>query len=48
MQELDRLVSTLAYLVTRPALPVRVLLLVVRRFEVRDPPRVTAALLGPK
>lgn len=48
VQELDRLVSTLAYLVTRPALPVRVVLPVVRRFEVRDPRRVTTALLGPR
>lgn len=46
--ELDRLVSVLAYLVTQPALPVRVLLPWVRRLEQRDPRTVTAALLGPR
>lgn len=46
VQELDRLVGVLADLVTRPVPPVRVLLRVLRRCEVRDPRRVTAALLG--
>lgn len=46
--ELDRLVSVLAYLVTEPPLPVRVLLPLVRRLEQRDPRTVTAALLGPR
>lgn len=46
--ELDRLVSVLAYLVTRPALPARLLLPLVRRLEQRDPRTVTAALLGPR
>ena len=44
---LDDLVAVLAYLVARPALPVRVLGEVVRRFETRDPTAVTRALLGP-
>lgn len=48
VRELDRLVGVLAYLVTRPAPPVRLLLRLVRRWEVRDPRRVTAALLGPE
>jgi hypothetical protein len=46
LQELDRLVGVLALLVTRPPLAVRVLLPLVRRCEVRDPRRVTAALLA--
>jgi hypothetical protein len=46
--ELDRLVSVLAYLVTQPPLPVRVLLPLVRHLEQRDPRAVTAALLGPR
>ena len=46
LEELDRLVGVLAYLVTRPPLPGRLLLPLLRRCEVRDPRRVTAALLG--
>lgn len=46
VEDLDRLVGVLAYLVTRPPLPVRLVLPLVRRFEVRDPRRVTAALLA--
>jgi hypothetical protein len=44
--ELDRLVSVLAYLITRPPLPARPLVWVGRRLEERDPRTVTAALLG--
>jgi hypothetical protein len=44
--ELDRLVSVLAYLVTRPPAPVRLVLPLLRRLEQRDPRRVTRALLG--
>ena len=44
--ELDRLVSVLAYLVTRPTLPTRLLVKAARRLEQRDPKSVTAALLG--
>lgn len=44
--ELDRLTSVLAFLITRPGLPGRLLLRVARRFEERDPKKVTAALLG--
>ena len=47
VRELDRLVGLLASLVTRPALPVELVLRLVRRWEVTDPRRVTAALLGP-
>lgn len=46
--ELDRLVSVLAFLVTQPPLPVRLLLPLVRGLEQRDPRTVTAALLGPR
>ena len=46
LQDLDRLVGVLAYLVTRPPVPVRLVLPFVRRCEVRDARRVTAALLG--
>jgi hypothetical protein len=46
--ELDRLVTVLAYLVTRPALPARLLLPLARRLEQHDPRTVTAALLGPR
>jgi hypothetical protein len=45
LKDLDRLVGILAYLVTRPPLPGRLLLPFMRRCEVRDPRRVTAALL---
>jgi hypothetical protein len=44
--ELDELVSVLAYLVTRPAFPVSLLLGVARRLEDRDPADVVSALLG--
>ena len=44
--ELDRLVSVLAYLVTEPSLPVKLLAQLARRLEEHDPKKVTAALLG--
>ena len=44
--ELDRLVSVLAFLVTRPVFPLRLLVPLARRLEQRDPRTVTAALLG--
>ena len=44
--ELDRLTSVLAYLITRPTLPGRLVVSVARRLEERDPRKVTAALLG--
>jgi hypothetical protein len=44
--ELDRLVSVLAYLISEPTLPGRLLVKLARRFEERDPKLVTAALLG--
>jgi Family of unknown function (DUF5995) len=44
--ELDRLVSVLAYLVTRPPVLARPLLWLGRRLEEHDPPTVTATLLG--
>lgn len=44
--ELDHLVSVLAFLVSEPSLPGRVLVRLARRFEERDPKLVTAALLG--
>ena len=44
--ELDRLVSVLAYLVTEPSLPVKLLAHLARRLEEHDPKKVTAALLG--
>lgn len=44
--ELDRLVSVLAYLVTRPTFPTTLLIKAARRLEQRDPKSVTAALLG--
>ena len=46
LEDLDRLVGVLAYVVTRPPLPGRLVLPLLRRCEVRDPRRVTAALLG--
>lgn len=46
VRELDRLVSVLAYLVTRPAFPASLLVSVARRFEERDPSVVITALLG--
>ena len=45
--ELDRLVTVLAYLVTRPTFPVSLLVPLARRLEQRDPVAVTRALLGP-
>ena len=44
--ELDRLTSVLAFLITRPGLSGRLVVAVARRFEERDPKKVTAALLG--
>ena len=44
--ELDRLTSVLAFLVTRPGQPGRLLVRLARRFEEHDPRKVTAALLG--
>jgi uncharacterized protein DUF5995 len=46
VQELDRLVSVLAYLITKPPLPVAVLAWFARRFEDSDCRRVTSTLLG--
>jgi hypothetical protein len=46
ISELDRLVSVLAYLITRPPLAVRPLVWMARRLETRDPRTVTTALLG--
>lgn len=44
--ELDRLVSVLAFLISEPSLPGRLLVKLARRFEERDPKLVTATLLG--
>ena len=44
--ELDRLVSVLAYLITRPALPARLAIPLLRRLEQRDPRKVVTALIG--
>ena len=44
--ELDRLVSVLAYLITRPPRIARPVIWLARRFEERDPPTVTRWLLG--
>ena len=44
--ELDELVSVLAYLITRPPIPVAVLVFFARFLEQRDPKLVTAGLLG--
>lgn len=44
--ELDRLTSVLAFLITRPGLSGRLMVTLARRFEERDPKKVTAALLG--
>jgi hypothetical protein len=46
MRELDRLVSVLAYMLTRPMFPVGVAVWLARRFEQRDPRAVTRTLLG--
>jgi hypothetical protein len=45
--ELDRLVTVLAYLVTRPTRPFGWFARAARRLETRDPATVTRALLGP-
>jgi hypothetical protein len=45
--ELDDLVRVLAYLITRPPVPVSWVVPLVRRLEPNDPEAVTAALLGP-
>lgn len=44
--ELDRLVRVLAYLISKPDLPVKTIARVARRFEEHDRKVVTAALLG--
>jgi len=44
--ELDELVSVLAYLITRPPIPVAVFAFFARFLEQHDPKRVTAGLLG--
>jgi Family of unknown function (DUF5995) len=44
--ELDRLVSILAYMVTRPIFPLGLVVWLARRFEQRDPRGVTRTLLG--
>ncbi len=44
--ELDELVSVLAYLITRPPIPVAVFAFFARFLEQRDPTLVTAGLLG--
>jgi hypothetical protein len=45
--ELDRLVTVLSYLVTRPPAVVRPLVWLARRLEHDDPAVVTRRLLGP-
>jgi hypothetical protein len=45
VDELDRLVSVLAYLITRPSFPFSVALRGLRLLEQRDPTKVTGALL---
>ena len=47
LDELDRLVSVLAYLITRPVFPLGLAVWLVRRFEQHDAPTVTRVLLGP-
>ena len=44
--ELDELVSVLAYLITRPPIPVAVFAFFARLLEQHDPKLVTAGLLG--
>jgi Family of unknown function (DUF5995) len=46
MREVDRLVSVLAYLITRPVFPLGVAVWLARRVEQRDAAAVTRALLG--
>jgi hypothetical protein len=44
---LDELVAVLAFTVTRPTVPIRWLVPILRRLETREPDRVIKALLGP-
>lgn len=44
---IDELVAVVAYLVANPGVPARWLVALARRFETRDPRRVTRMLLGP-
>ena len=44
--ELDRLVSVLAYLITRPSPILRPLFSLARRLEEHDPTKVVTAMLG--
>jgi len=46
VRELDRLVSVLAYMITRPVFPLGLAVWLARRFEERDPRVVTRTLLG--
>lgn len=46
VHQLDDWVSTLAYLITRPSLPVALLARIGRRLEMHDPVLVTRVLLG--
>jgi hypothetical protein len=46
VRDLDELVSVLAYLITRPPIPVAVLAFFARLLEQHDPKRVIAGLLG--
>ena len=46
VRELDRLVSILAYMVTRPMFPMGLALWLARRFEQQDPRTVTRTLLS--
>lgn len=48
VRQLDDWVSTLAYLITRPSLPVALAARLGRRFEQHDAPTVVRALLGPR
>ena len=43
--ELDRLVSVLAYMITRPAFPASLFVAAARHLEERDPRKVIAVLL---
>ena len=46
LEQLDELVSVLAYLITQPLFPASLLIGLARRLESRDPSEVVAALLG--
>ena len=46
LADLDELVSVLAYLITRPPIPVAVFAFLARFLEQHDPKLVTAGLLG--